>query len=146
MWLLHPIYSACVGACIAIPLHHHDLIASYTQTQALRVDHIQRELDDQNYLAAIKAIMALLKSLCTLVVAILVILSTGDSLGAAAARPVRIYGARTEALLGERTGRRLAVSPWATTRRDADKLRVTKGEAAPSRRSNNPNTPGKKQP
>ena len=90
--------------------------------------------------------MALLKFLCTLVVAILVILSTGDSLGAAAARPVRIYGARTEALLGERTGRRLAVSPWSTTRRDADKLRVTKGEAAPSRRSNNPNTPGKKQP
>ena len=90
--------------------------------------------------------MALIKFLCTLVVAILVIMSSGDSLAAVGARPVRLRGAGTEALLGERSGWQLAVSPWSTTRRDADKLRVTKGEAAPSRRSNNPNTPGKKQP
>jgi hypothetical protein len=55
----------------------------------------------------------LLKLLCTFVMAILVITSTGDSLGAAAARPVLLHGAAdTEASLGEHGGRRLAVSPW----------------------------------
>jgi hypothetical protein len=70
----------------------------------------------------------LLKLLCTFVMAILVITSTGDSLGAAAARPVLLHGAAdTDASLGEHGGRRLTVSPW------------SKGNAGPSSRSNDPN-------
>ena len=88
--------------------------------------------------------MALLKFLRTFVVEILVIMSSGGSLAAVAARPVRLQGTGTEALLGERGGRRLVVSPW-STRRAADKFRASKA-ATPSRRSNDPNTPGKKQP
>ena len=82
--------------------------------------------------------MALLKLLCTFVVAILAIMSTGGSLGAVAARPVRLQGTGTEALLGERGGRRLVVSPWSTRRRDADKFGASK---LPSH-SDGSNSPG----
>ena len=113
---------------------------SYTQTQALGVDHTQREFDDQNYLAAIKVVMALVKSLCTFLVAILVILSAGDSLAAVAARPIRLHGADTEALLRERGGRRQLL-----TRRDAETFRASKG-ATRSDTSNSGNNAPKGHP
>ena len=80
-----------------------------------------------------------LKFLCTFVVAILVIMSAGDSsIGAVAARPVVLHGTNTEASLRERDGRRLAVSQWSTTRRAADKFRVSKDKVGPSHGTSDP--------
>ena len=59
--------------------------------------------------------MALLKFLRTFVVAILVIMSSGGSLAAVAARPARLRGAGMEALHSARGSRQLAVSRWSTT-------------------------------
>lgn len=80
--------------------------------------------------------MALLKSLCTFLVAILVILSAGDSLAAVAATPVRLHGAGTEALLGERGGRRLLL-----TRKDAETFRASKGATRSDTSNSGNNTP-----
>jgi hypothetical protein len=85
--------------------------------------------------------MASLKFLRTFVVGILVIMSSGDLLTAVAERPVRLRGAGTEALLGEGAGGRLVVSPWSTTRGDADKFRVLTG-ADHSKGSNSRNNGG----
>jgi hypothetical protein len=71
-----------------------------------------------------------LKFLCAFVVAILVVMSAGDHSGAVAARPALLRGTDMEVRLGERGGRRLAVSPWSTTRRTG---------ANNSGKSNNPN-------
>jgi hypothetical protein len=60
---------------------------------------------------------AFFKFLCAFVVAILVVMSAGDHSGVMAARPGLLHGTDTEASLGGRSGRRLAVSPWSTTRR-----------------------------
>ena len=92
--------------------------------------------------------MALLKFLRTFVVAILVIMSSGGSLAAVAARPARLRGAGMEALHSERGSRQLAVSPWSTTRRAADRFTASKGsKPGPSGGSNSPNNPPtKKQP
>jgi hypothetical protein len=71
------------------------------------------------------------KFLCAFVVAILVVMSAGDHSGAMAARPGLPHGTDTEASLDGRSGRRLAVSPWSTTRRSTG--------ATSSGKSNNPN-------
>lgn len=139
---------ACRGRAVVAPSHYKYCMRGGMLSYPIPPAWSNQKLHTIAITTHTTVIMALLKFMCTFVLAILAILSTGGSLGALAARPVRLHSTDTAALLGERGSRRLVVSPLSTIRRGAHQSTVSKvSRPGASNGTSNPNNPGtKKQP